>query len=109
MYMASSENEMSQEIQEEAATKKFHWSEIEASGNKYGFLPEAAMLLDGGMEVIRYIKLKGEKKSELITVIYDESYVIEWLRRNLTNKLKGMPWNELQRLVSTAYKLDKVK
>lgn len=85
-------------------TPILHWSQVNCSGNRFGFLPESGMFHSDGLHKLRHIKLKGDKHYTTLYVIYDEAYVIAWLRHNVISNFSGMPWNKLQKLLSTAYK-----
>lgn len=81
-------------------------------GNPYGMSPKPEMLIDGGIIVRRKYTQLGRgsnptKTERWMDVQYDEEYVAAWLENQVLHRLHGIPYNQLQKLLSRAIALHK--
>lgn len=84
----------------------FHWKDQQ--GNKYRVNPTRAMLQSEGVVYAQRTRIVGEDKESIPGLFrpfrYDKEYVIEWLAKKVFNRFKGMKWNDIQAILSEAYK-----
>lgn len=92
---------------------EIHWRN-RPSGNKWMEKLHPAMLLPDGYRVLTQICLKstGRRRAspnekEWVNVIYDETYIIEKIRRELLQPLNPKDYKALQTIISKAWKVHK--
>jgi hypothetical protein len=90
-----------------------HWKKAQnLGGNPFGMSPKPEMLLDDGLVVRRRYAKPGRrtfetKESIWYDVHYDRDYVTAWLESQVLQRLHGIPYNQLQKLLSGAIALHK--
>lgn len=79
------------------------WQKIQ--GNKYSKSLHPAMLSHNGFRTTQKAGLIGKPKgdTEFITVVYDKSYVINWIERKLVKPLEINNLEVIQNLIAIAY------
>lgn len=81
----------------------------ESLGNKFTITPSEAFLTENHVTIRRGNRI-GESKynhAGLRQWRYDRDYVVNWLAVKFFNNFPNVPWNELQTMLSEAYKLSK--
>lgn len=83
--------------------KKAHWTDI--NRNKYMFGIHQEMLTNEGKTIITTFPLIGEpkKSKELKEVVFDKTYVQEWIIQKLFIPLIGMSKQEIFELLERIY------
>lgn len=74
-------------------------------GSVFAIPPELGMLVPGGMTKLRGRKVRERRQivhTEFYNVRYDDTYVVEWIAAKVLKPLSGLPYNELQKLLSRA-------
>ncbi|MEM8611446.1 MAG: hypothetical protein AAGF93_05460 [Cyanobacteria bacterium P01_H01_bin.105] len=82
------------------------WHEL--LGNVFLTCPSKAMITDDGDTVVKKCGIKGDSKfkesHEVRVIHYGRDYVVAWLAKRFFSNFKGIKWNELQPILSEAYK-----
>lgn len=85
---------------------EIHWSETHNwIGAVFCITPEPSMLVPGGMRKLRGRKIRKLRQiieEQFFYVIYDESYVVEYIANKVLKPLGSLPYNDLQKLLSKA-------
>ena len=62
---------------------------------------------------VEYLEKQSHKNSQspkltrhLMTVIYNRDYVVNWIAKKLLKPLAGVPYNDIQKLISEARKIN---
>lgn len=89
------------------------WREAKRlGGGPFSMSLKPEMLLDGGLVVRRKYAKPGrkshiEKPDQWYDVVYDREYVEAWFENHVLQQLNGIPYNQLQKLLSSAMTLHK--
>lgn len=92
-------------MEQEQNDNSINWSKLQQQPFQVSIDPE--MLSEGGFRRYQAVRLIGQSKftSEMGVVIYDRNYVVHWIAKRLLKHLKPRNYNELQSLISEAYKI----
>lgn len=88
------------------SSKTINWSE-QAQGNKMLQRLHPGMLTPEGYKVQKELYLHGSRRDSqkaIVDVVYDESYVIEKLVREVLIPLNPNGYNDFQKIISKAWK-----
>ena len=96
----------STQLRQENSMDTHNWNTVQ--GNKFSRCPNSEMLADKGELLPQKIGVKGETKfnerRSVKLIRRDRSYVIAWLAKRFFKNFPGYKWNELQPILSQAYK-----
>jgi len=87
------------------APEEIHWRQLLGNPYRYGICK--AMLLDDGYRISTMARKKGMSKVEKpkpFIVLFDREFVIEKIKRELLSHLNPHNYNELQKIISEAWK-----
>ncbi|MEM9805139.1 MAG: hypothetical protein AAF959_07645 [Cyanobacteria bacterium P01_D01_bin.56] len=77
-------------------------------GNKFIKCPNAQMLSPKGEQTVQKVGIQGGSKfaanHEPVIVHRGRDYVVAWLAKRFFSNFPGVKWNELQPIISEAYK-----
>ena len=87
------------------APEEIHWRLL--LGNPYRYSIHKLMLNESGYRISTMARKKGMSKTEPLkpfVIVFDREFVIEKLKREVLSHLNPSSYNELQKIISEAWK-----